>query len=112
MPGQVILKMMGGNLRGKRFVFDDHDVFVFGRASDCHIQIPGNDATASRHHFILEANPPDAVVRDLGSLNGTWVNGVKYGGREKGASPEQGAQRKFPEVALRHRDKIKVCVST
>jgi hypothetical protein len=35
----------------------------------------GDDATASRHHFILEANRPDAVVRDLGSLNGTWVNG-------------------------------------
>jgi hypothetical protein len=108
MSGRVILEVVGGNLRGKRFVFDNHDLFVFGRASDCHIQIPGDDATASRHHFILEANPPDAVVRDLGSLNGTWVNGVKHGGREKGATPEQGAQRKVPEVALRHGDKIKV----
>jgi eukaryotic-like serine/threonine-protein kinase len=108
MPCQVILEVVGGNQRGKRFVFDDHDMFVFGRASDCHIQIPADDPTASRHHFILEANPPDAVVRDLGSLNGTWVNGVKHGGREKGATPEQGAQRRFPEVALRHGDKIKV----
>ena len=59
MPGQVILEVVEGNLRGKRFVFDDHDMFVFGRASDCHIQIPRGDATASRHHFILEANPPN-----------------------------------------------------
>lgn len=108
MPGQIILEVVGGHLRGKRFVFDEHDVFVFGRASDCHIQIPQNDATASRHHFILEANPPDAVVRDLGSLNGTWVNGVKHGGREKGASPEHGAERKYPQVILRHGDKIQV----
>jgi len=108
MSGQVILEVVGGHPRCKRFVFDEHDTFVFGRASDCHIQIPQEDAKASRHHFILEANPPDAVLRDLGSLNGTWVNGVKHGGREKGATPEQGAQRKFPEVALRHGDKIKV----
>jgi len=108
MSGQVIVEVVGGSLRGKRFVFDEHDTFVFGRASDCHIQIPLKDVTASRHHFILEANPPDAALRDLGSLNGTWVNGVKHGGREKGATPEQGAQGKFPDVALRHGDKIKV----
>ncbi len=108
MAGQVILKVVGGNLRGKRFAFDEHDTFVFGRASDCHIQIPQEDTTASRHHFILEANPPEAVVRDLGSLNGTWVNGVKHGGRKKGATPAQGAQRKYPEVTLRHGDKIQV----
>ena len=58
MSGQVILEVVGGHLRGKRFVFDEHDTFVFGRASDCHIQIPPQDATASRHHFILEANRP------------------------------------------------------
>ena len=108
MSGQVILEVVGGSLRGKRFVFDEHDTFIFGRASDCHIQIPRQDATASRHHFILEAIPPDAAVRDLGSLNGTWVNGVKHGGREKGATPEQGAQREFSEVMLRHGDKIQV----
>ncbi len=108
MSGQVILDVVGGRFRGKRFVFNEHDTFLFGRSSDCHIELPPKDVIASRHHFILEANPPDAVVRDLGSLNGTWINGVKHGGREKGATPQQGAQGKYPEVTLRHGDRIQV----
>ena len=34
-----------------------------------------------RHHFIHEVNPPAACLRDLGSLNGTYVNGKKFGAR-------------------------------
>ncbi len=108
MAGQVIIEVVDKSLRGKRWVFEEHDAFVFGRSSDCHIQIPPQDATASRHHFILEVNPPDVAIRDLGSRNGTWVNGVKHGGREKSATPEQAAQHSFPEVTLRHGDKIQV----
>jgi serine/threonine-protein kinase len=66
------------------------------------------DRAVSRHHFILEINPPDAVLRDLGSLNGTWVNDVKHGGREKGETPEQGAQRRYQEVQLKNGDRIRV----
>ena len=45
------------------------------------------------------------------SLNGTWVNGKKYGAREKGETPEQGAKRRYPEVAIKHGDRIKVGVT-
>ena len=79
--------------------------FVFGRMPDCHACIPDDDLV-SRHHFILEANPPQACLRDLGSLNGTWVNGKKFGAREKGETPEKGAKRRYPEVALKHGDRI------
>ena len=41
----------------------------------------------SRHHFVVEANPPGARIRDFGSLNGMWVNGKKIGNREKGETP-------------------------
>lgn len=108
MPGRVKLTVAEGPMKGKHFVFDEHDTFIFGRASDCHIRMPDTDNTASRHHFILEANPPDAILRDLGSLNGTWVNHTKYGGREKTETPEQAAHRKYPEVKLQDGDKIKV----
>jgi serine/threonine protein kinase len=56
----------------------------------------------------LEANPPHACLRDLGSLNGTWVNGKKFGAREKGETPEKAAKRRYPEVALKHGDRITV----
>ena len=44
----------------------------------------------SRHHFLLEVCPPQACVRDLGSRNGTYVNGRKVGGRQE-ASPQESA---------------------
>src|SRR4026207_1055394 len=81
VTAKVVLNVVGGPLQGKTFTFDEHDTFIFGRAPDCHAQLPEATPPASRHHFILEVNPPDARVRDLGSLNSTHVNGTKYGGR-------------------------------
>jgi DNA-directed RNA polymerase subunit RPC12/RpoP len=87
-------------------VFEEHDTFIFGRMDDCHVCLPG-DNLLSRHHFILEVNPPDARLRDLGSKNGTYVNGRKFGGRELHESPEEGAKRKYPEIDLHNQDEIK-----
>jgi serine/threonine protein kinase len=56
----------------------------------------------------LEANPPEACLRDLGSLNGTLVNQKKYGGRLKHETPEEGAKRSYPEVTLKNGDLIGV----
>jgi hypothetical protein len=70
--------------------------------------LPDDDCKVSRHHFILEVNPPDARIRDLGSMNGTFVNGKKYGGREEYETPEEGAKRKYPEISLKNGDSITV----
>ena len=107
MSAQVQLKISQGEDIGKIFAFTEHDTFVFGRMDDCHACI-ADDTQVSRHHFILEINPPAACLRDLGSLNGTWVNGEKCGARKAGETPEQGAKRRYPEVTLRHGDRIKV----
>ena len=110
MSAKVYIKISQGKDAGKVFTFTEHDTFVFGRMDDSHACIP-DDTQVSRHHFILEVNPPQACLRDLGSLNGTWVNGKKYGAREKGETPEQGAKRRYPEVAIKHGDRIKVGVT-
>ncbi|MFZ3374269.1 MAG: FHA domain-containing serine/threonine-protein kinase [Chthoniobacterales bacterium] len=107
MSAKVQLQIKQGKDAGRIFPFTEHDTFVFGRMPDCHACIP-DDGQVSRHHFILEANPPQACLRDLGSLNGTWVNGKKFGSREKGETPEQGAKRRYPEVALKDGDRIQV----
>src|SRR5439155_9403899 len=91
--------------------FDAHDTFLFGRSPECHAELAADDTTASRHHFLLEVNPPAARLRDLGSLNGTWVNGQKHGGRERHLSPEQAAQKAWPQVDLRDGDIIRVGAS-
>ena len=74
MPGKVILEVTTGPLKGQLHSFDEHDTFIFGRDEDCHAPLSSKDIGASRHHFILEVNAPDARIRDLGSLNGTYVN--------------------------------------
>ena len=111
MSGTITLTVLEGTSQGKTFVFDAHDTFLFGRMDDCHICLP-HDQMVSRHHFLMEVNPPHACIRDLGSRNGTYVNGQKYGGREKHETPEEGARRQYPQVDLHDGDQIKVGATT
>jgi len=75
---QVILEVIKGEQAGQRFVFDRHQAFTVGRKKNERVQfrIPG-DPYFSRYHLILEISPPRCFVRDLGSRNGTYVNGQK-----------------------------------
>jgi hypothetical protein len=108
MPGTISLVVTAGPIRGQRFDFPGHDTFLFGRAPDCHARLAASDMSASRHHFLLEVNPPLARLRDLGSLNGTHVNGVRHGGRPAQESPEEAATRDRADVDLRNGDEIRV----
>jgi serine/threonine-protein kinase len=107
MSANIKLEVLKGPMREKEFLFEEHDTFVFGRELDCHACLR-EDNCVSRHHFLLEVNPPDACIRDLGSMNGTYVNGRKIGGRKKGETPEQGAGQHYPEIHLNGGDEIKV----
>ncbi len=78
----IRINITKGPMKGREFTFPNHDVFIFGREeSTCHVFVE-NDPYVSRHHFILEVNPPRLRLCDLGSRNGTIVNSVKYGGRK------------------------------
>ncbi len=107
MSNTVTLNITAGPMQGKKFVFEEHDAFIFGRMEECHCCLP-DDSQVSRRHFIIEVNPPDARIRDFGSLNGTYVNDKQIGSRQKGESPEQGQKRKYPEVDLKDGDVLKV----
>jgi predicted component of type VI protein secretion system len=39
--------------------------------------------TVSAHHCEILANDPEVIVRDLGSRNGTFVNGVRFTGQRQ-----------------------------
>ncbi len=110
MGAKVTLEVVEGTVEGSqtRFEFDRRDIFIFGRHPDCHARLPEGNSTASRHHFVLDVSPPNLSIRDLGSYNGTWVNGVKYGGRKKGEGPELSGGRTFPDVPLHDGDTIRV----
>jgi len=106
MSNELTISIVEGMMKGQKFSFAEHDIFIFGRAGDCHACLP-HDPKVSRHHFLMEVNPPNAVLRDLGSLNGTYVNGIKYGARNPGETPEQGGARRYPEISLRDGDSIR-----
>lgn len=111
MSATVHLHVNSSDGTSKSFALTEHDTFLLGRMADCHLCVPG-DPQVSRHHFLLEACPPLASLRDLGSLNGTHVNGKKCGGRKKGETPEQGALRQYPSIELKDSDRITVGQST
>lgn len=108
MSPKVTLKVIAGPIAGRTYEFLSHDTFLFGRSPDCHAELAPDDTTASRHHFLLEVNPPQARLRDLGSLNGTTVNGVKHGGRGRHQRPEEAARREWPSLDLKDGDSIRV----
>lgn len=107
MSGKVALTITAGAMQGKEFVFDRHDTLLVGRMDDCQVYLP-DDKQISRHHCILEVNPPNVCVRDLGSLHGTYINKQKYGGREKYETPEEGAKYQHPTITLHDGDEIKL----
>ena len=73
---QVTLRVLSGPHVGRSFVFNQHDTFLIGRSEAAHLCLP-DDRYFSRNHCILEIAPPRCFLRDLGSLNGTYVNGQK-----------------------------------
>src|SRR4051812_18636088 len=52
------------------------DRTTVGKAAENDVALE-HDATASHLHAILERFPPGWCVTDLGSSNGTWVNGER-----------------------------------
>jgi pSer/pThr/pTyr-binding forkhead associated (FHA) protein len=62
---------------GQVFTFVGHQVFLVGRAKEAHLQLSTEDRSASRNHLVIEFNPPNCRLTDLGSRSGTFVNGQR-----------------------------------
>ncbi len=73
---RVTLNVIAGPQTGRKFTFDQHDTFMIGRSEDAQFCLP-HDRFFSRHHCLLEIAPPQCFLRDLGSTNGTFVNGIR-----------------------------------
>lgn len=71
-PPRVILRGVSGSYFGK--VIPLRAKTVIGRGSDCDIVL--NESEMSRRHALIENTPEGLFLRDLGSANGTFVNGT------------------------------------
>ncbi len=74
-PATLTLTTVEGPHKGEVFTFSEHEVFLAGRSKTAHLRL--TDDHCSRSHFLVEFNPPDCRLTDLGSRNGTWVNGQR-----------------------------------
>jgi pSer/pThr/pTyr-binding forkhead associated (FHA) protein len=75
--GGLILTVTEGPHQGQVFHFNGHDTFIVGRSKKAHFRLPARDEYFSRIHFLVEVNPPACRLVDMGSTNGTLVNGNK-----------------------------------
>lgn len=74
---QVQLKVVGGKHDG-RIISITSPKFLIGREQDCHLR-PNSDLV-SRHHCVMTVDNYTLRLRDLGSTNGTFVNGERMRG--------------------------------
>src|SRR5436190_1001624 len=88
---EALVQMAAGEFRQQveAIVRVEPTVLVFGRGKHCNPQFPREKhERVSRHHCLVEINPPDARIRELGSLQGTYVNGqLLPGKRPAGTKP-------------------------
>ena len=74
---KVQLKVLSGSHAGKCIRLAG-DRFVIGRGEDCNLR--SNSEAVSRQHCALTVKESQISVRDLGSRNGTFVNGKQIEG--------------------------------
>lgn len=70
-PGTALLVVLRGPNTGARFLLDAPETSS-GRSPDSDIFL--DDVTVSRRHAVFQRVPGGFTVRDVGSLNGTYVN--------------------------------------
>ena len=69
--GPALVVRSGGGRAGEAFAVGDERTLV-GRSPDCDVFL--DDVTVSRRHAELQRDGETLTIRDLGSLNGTFVN--------------------------------------
>lgn len=107
MPTTMILRALTGDLRGKEFAFNGPVHLVVGRSRSCALRLPG-DATVSRQHCVIEMDDQGAWIQDLGSLNGTHVNGERIGHRDR-VRDEDVTMVQPPRHELQNGDELRIC---
>lgn len=71
-PPRVVVRGVSGGYFGKIIALRSKT--VIGRGNDCDLVL--NEPEMSRRHAIIENTPEGLFLRDLGSSNGTFVNGT------------------------------------
>jgi hypothetical protein len=84
-PGGIAgsLKVRSGNSTGQRFEINAPRIVIGRRSSKASATSPVfmvDDSRVSREHIEIVRQPDGIYLRDLGSSNGTWLNGTQLEG--------------------------------
>jgi sigma-B regulation protein RsbU (phosphoserine phosphatase) len=106
-PQQTSLIFLAGPNAGRRYKLREQGDYILGRRSDCQIFIP--DMRVSRQHARIHQEGGEWVLEDLGSNNGTFVNGervqsVKLKNQDEISIATNNIRVEMPDVAKRPRD--------
>lgn len=88
----------------KQFSLPDGAKVIIGRGSDADIVL--DNTAISRHHLILESKNGLCLVRDLGSLNGTFLNSRKVEGEAAVTPSDRIIFGKFVLTAADNSEKV------
>ena len=104
MADVLTLEFVCEAARRRRLSFDAPGGYVLGRSPDCDLRLPDLEpfANVSRRHCRIELDPPRVRVRDLGSLNGTYVNGDQI----TATKDAEKSRAESEWVALNDRDRV------
>jgi len=110
MDAKLKLRVIEGEFSGKTYVFNEGTVCTVGRSEDCLLRLPNNPLyqDVSRYHCVLEITPPAVCVRDLGSRNGTFVNGTLIGQRRRDEDATALNTQEMPAYVLHDGDELRV----
>ncbi len=75
---KAYIMFISGQLSGKLCYLENKETII-GRAEECDISI--DDSRISRHHIKISVVGDQAIIEDLGSTNGTFVNGERIKNR-------------------------------
>jgi pSer/pThr/pTyr-binding forkhead associated (FHA) protein len=73
------IRVITGPMSGQTIDLSDGTLLI-GREADCRVRLPCD--FVSRHHCALQLTDLTLRIRDLGSKNGTYVNGRRIGTSE------------------------------
>jgi pSer/pThr/pTyr-binding forkhead associated (FHA) protein len=95
-PMTLTLTVANGPLAGQAYELREPAVYVMGRAAECYPRLPDQMPykDISRLHCLLSVDPCELRLLDLGSTNGTFVNGARLrqaGGAGPAPAGEPGA---------------------
>jgi len=77
----LTLRIKTGKASEQKIASDITSSLIFGRSDTSDIYI--DDTKMSRQHFVIENDNGELMLMDLGSTNGTMLNGIKVGSRQK-----------------------------